>query len=191
MWVGEEDLVFTSPTGRRTDPAACRREFDVVAKKAGLDGWTPNELRHSAASLMSDAGMPIEQVADQLGHKDLRMLQRTIATAFDRPSMAAPSSATFSEVDRARLCRLAGASGSGEDCEPGNSGEDTVSRDEGHTDVDGTRRYPQVVCMNAISQGMAGVAAIEPNSRQRREESVADADHRRRRNCRLQSRATR
>ncbi len=76
MWVGEEDLVFTSPTGRPTDPAACRREFDVVAKKAGLDGWTPNELRHSAASLMSDAGMPIEQVADQLGHKDLRMLQR-------------------------------------------------------------------------------------------------------------------
>jgi len=25
---------------------------------------------------MSDAGMPIEQVADQLGHKDLRMLQK-------------------------------------------------------------------------------------------------------------------
>ena len=76
VWVGEEDLVFSSPTGRPTDPAACRREFDVVAKKAGLDGWTPNELRHSAASLMSDAGMPIELVADQLGHKDLRMLQR-------------------------------------------------------------------------------------------------------------------
>ncbi len=68
--------MFTSPAGRPTDPAACHREFDVVAKKAGLDGWTPNELRHSAASLMSDAGMPIEQVADQLGHKDLRMPQR-------------------------------------------------------------------------------------------------------------------
>jgi integrase len=75
-WMGEDDLVFTSPTGRPTDPAACRREFAIVAKAAGLDGWTPNELRHSAASLMSDAGMPIEQVADQLGHKDLRMLQR-------------------------------------------------------------------------------------------------------------------
>ena len=33
--------MFTSPTGRSTDPAVCRREFDVVAKKAGLDGWTP------------------------------------------------------------------------------------------------------------------------------------------------------
>lgn len=35
-----------------------------------------NLLRHSAASLMVDAGMPIEQVADQLGHRDLRMLQK-------------------------------------------------------------------------------------------------------------------
>jgi len=25
---------------------------------------------------MADAGMPIEQVADQLGHRDLRMLQK-------------------------------------------------------------------------------------------------------------------
>ncbi len=25
---------------------------------------------------MADAGLPIEQVADQLGHKDLRMLQK-------------------------------------------------------------------------------------------------------------------
>ena len=76
VWANDEDLVFTSPTGRATDPAACRREFIVVTNAAGLSGWTPNSLRHSAASLMSDAGMPIEQVADQLGHKDLRMLQK-------------------------------------------------------------------------------------------------------------------
>ena len=71
MWSNPDDLVVTSPNGHPTDPAACRREFSAVAAKVGLDDWTPNELRHSAASLMSDAGMPIEQVADQLGHKDL------------------------------------------------------------------------------------------------------------------------
>ena len=38
------------------------------------EGWTPNMLRHSAASLMSDAGIPLERIADQLGHKDTRML---------------------------------------------------------------------------------------------------------------------
>ena len=75
-WSNPDELVFTSPTGHAIDPVVCRREFTNVARSVGLDGWTPNELRHSAASLMSDAGLPIEQVADQLGHKDLRMLQK-------------------------------------------------------------------------------------------------------------------
>jgi integrase len=76
IWSNPEALVFTSPTGHLIDPMICRKEFKKVVTAVGLDDWTPNELRHSAASLMSDAGMPIEQVADQLGHKDLRMLQK-------------------------------------------------------------------------------------------------------------------
>lgn len=76
IWSNPEALVFTSPTGHAIDPMVCRKEFTKVVTAIGLDDWTPNELRHSAASLMSDAGMPIEQVADQLGHKDLRMLQK-------------------------------------------------------------------------------------------------------------------
>ena len=50
-------------------------EFNQTIDAAGLgEGWTPNMLRHSAASLMSDAGIPLERIADQLGHKDTRML---------------------------------------------------------------------------------------------------------------------
>ncbi len=76
-WINDESLVFTSPTGRPTDPKAVRHEFHRVVTASGIEGeWTPNLLRHSAASLMADAGMPIEQVADQLGHRDLRMLQK-------------------------------------------------------------------------------------------------------------------
>jgi len=76
IWSNSDALIFTSPTGHPIDPMICRKEFKRLVASIGLDGWTPNELRHSAASLMSDAGMPIEQVADQLGHKDLRMLQK-------------------------------------------------------------------------------------------------------------------
>lgn len=73
-WTNADDLVFTSPTGRATDPSKCRREFGTVVRAAELaDGWTPNLLRHTAASLLSDAGVPIEELADQLGHKDTRM----------------------------------------------------------------------------------------------------------------------
>jgi integrase len=76
-WSNRDGLVFTSPTGRPTDPKAVRTEFHRVIRLSLIDGtWTPNLLRHSAASLMADAGMPIEQVADQLGHRDLRMLQK-------------------------------------------------------------------------------------------------------------------
>ena len=74
LWANPNDLVFTSPTGRPTDPALVRREFAAVIERAGLgDGWTPNHLRHTAASLMAHAGVPIEEVADQLGHRDTRM----------------------------------------------------------------------------------------------------------------------
>ena len=77
MWSNDADLVFTSPTGKPTDPKAVRTQFNRTITAAGVDGnWTPNLLRHTAASLMADAGLPIEQVADQLGHKDLRMLQK-------------------------------------------------------------------------------------------------------------------
>jgi len=66
--------VFTSPNGLPSDPSAVRREFIAVVNSAGLGGgWTPNMLRHTAASLLSDAGVPLETIADQLGHKDTRM----------------------------------------------------------------------------------------------------------------------
>jgi integrase len=74
FWANPDDLVFTSPTGRPTSPTQVRDEFLRVIERAGLgDGWTPNHLRHTAASLMADAGVPIEEVADQLGHRDTRM----------------------------------------------------------------------------------------------------------------------
>ena len=70
-------LVFVSPTGRPADPKAVRNEFDRLTASAGIEGhWTPNLLRHTAAKSTADAGLPIEHVTDQLGHKDLRMLQQ-------------------------------------------------------------------------------------------------------------------
>lgn len=74
-WANEENLVFTSPYGKSCDSTAIRKEFREVVAASAVEGkWTPNLLRHSAASLMADAGMPIELVTDQLGRRDLRML---------------------------------------------------------------------------------------------------------------------
>ena len=75
LWRNDADLIFTNPVGSPTDPPKVRAEFNRVVDTAGIgSGWTPNMLRHSAASIMSDAGVPLERIADQLGHKDTRML---------------------------------------------------------------------------------------------------------------------
>ena len=42
-----------------------------MAARAGLDAqvWTPRELRHSFVSLLSDAGVSIEEIARLVGHR--------------------------------------------------------------------------------------------------------------------------
>jgi site-specific recombinase XerD len=69
-WV-DNDLVFCSTSGGRMDAANVRRALRTVAKKAGLDPtqWTPRELRHSFVSLMSEAGVPLEEITRLVGHR--------------------------------------------------------------------------------------------------------------------------
>ena len=45
--------------------------------KAGLGRWHPHELLHSAASLLEAAGVPLEEVADVLGHAGTRVTSAT------------------------------------------------------------------------------------------------------------------
>src|ERR687894_3165361 len=65
-------LVFTTATGRPIDSSNLRRYFCQACERAGTGRLTPYE-RHSAASLMSAAGVPLEHVADVLGHDSTRM----------------------------------------------------------------------------------------------------------------------
>jgi integrase len=72
----ELDFVFKTAAGTPVDPSNLRRYFFDLCEAAGIGDWTPKELRHSAASLLSAAGVPIDQAADLLGHADTRMLDR-------------------------------------------------------------------------------------------------------------------
>lgn len=65
------DLVFSTRTGGGLAAGNVRRAFRLIAKEAGLkpEEWTPRELRHSFVSLLSDSGVPIEQISRLVGHK--------------------------------------------------------------------------------------------------------------------------
>jgi len=66
-------LVFTTTLGSPIDPSNFRRDLAALTVRAGLGRWHPHELRHSAASLLSAAGVPLEQIADVLGHHGTRV----------------------------------------------------------------------------------------------------------------------
>jgi integrase len=65
----DHGLVFASQVGTPLDASHVRRAFKGITKKAGLgENWTPRELRHSFVSIMSDNDVPLEIIADLVGH---------------------------------------------------------------------------------------------------------------------------
>jgi integrase len=73
LWV-PTNLVFPTSIGTATDHRHYRRSFQRAVTAAGIEGeWTPHELRHSCVSLLSHAGVPLEEVADLVGHASTRM----------------------------------------------------------------------------------------------------------------------
>ncbi|HEY8717990.1 site-specific integrase, partial [Pengzhenrongella sp.] len=70
-WRNTYDLVFTTGVGTPLDPSNVRRVYARLAKEADLGHLHPHMLRHAAASLLSSAGVPIEDIADTLGHSSI------------------------------------------------------------------------------------------------------------------------
>jgi len=65
--------VFCTSLGGPMDATDVRMEFKRITEKAALGrNWTPRELRHTFVSLLSDSGVPIEQIADAVGHSSTR-----------------------------------------------------------------------------------------------------------------------
>jgi integrase len=66
----DHGLVFASAVGTQLDRYNVRREFRKITRAAGLgNDWAPREMRHTFVSLLSFSGMPLEDIADLVGHK--------------------------------------------------------------------------------------------------------------------------
>jgi integrase len=68
----DTSLVFTTRYGTALSRDNVRRDVRrAISRAAGVDPreWTPRELRHSFVSLLSDSGIPLEEISRLVGHK--------------------------------------------------------------------------------------------------------------------------
>lgn len=66
---GGMNLVFGTSAGQPRRRQDMNRGFKRVCARAGLgSGWHPHEQRHTFVSVLSDAGVDIELIADATGH---------------------------------------------------------------------------------------------------------------------------
>ena len=78
LWAGDDRdaaLVFTTELGSPIDPRNLLRAFVAAVKRSGVDagGVGLHTLRHSAATAMLDAGVPIHVVSRVLGHSSVEI----------------------------------------------------------------------------------------------------------------------
>jgi len=73
LWDATNDLVFATALGTPLGPRNLHRSLTLLTERLGIGPAHPYDLRHTAASLMSEAGVPMERIADQFGHDGTRM----------------------------------------------------------------------------------------------------------------------
>ena len=64
------DLIFADPSGAYLLPSSVTRAAVRLAKRAGLSGVGLHSLRHTHASVLLSAGVPLTNVSKRLGHRD-------------------------------------------------------------------------------------------------------------------------
>lgn len=64
----EHGLIFTSKVGTPGDPSNLRFDFNRIIAEAGLPKIRFHDLRHTAASLMLNHGVPVIVASKRLGH---------------------------------------------------------------------------------------------------------------------------
>jgi integrase len=79
--------VFASAVGTQRNANNVIRSFRAVVRQAGLnaDEWTSREMRHSFVSLLSDSGVPIENIARLVGHAGGSEVTETVYRKQIRP----------------------------------------------------------------------------------------------------------
>ena len=71
----ENNLVFCHEDGSMYTSDALNWRFSKMTRKAGIGHWHAHEGRHTAVSIMSSNGVPIQDISDTVGHKSTHVTE--------------------------------------------------------------------------------------------------------------------
>jgi integrase len=83
-------LVFCHEDGSMYSSSALNWRFGKITRKAGIGHWHAHEGRHTALSIMSSNGVPIQEISDTVGHKSTHVTRPYTGTSSGPRSEAAP-----------------------------------------------------------------------------------------------------
>lgn len=86
-----DELIFTTSTGRPTDPRSLNRMLTILCRNAKVRRVRVHDLRHTCASLLLAQGVDARTIMETLGHSTITMTLDTYAHVMDTTLKAAAS----------------------------------------------------------------------------------------------------
>jgi integrase len=71
----DNDLVFCHQNGDPYTSDQLNWRFSKMTRRAGIGRWHAHEGRHTAVSIMSSNGVPIQEISDTVGHKSTHVTE--------------------------------------------------------------------------------------------------------------------
>ncbi|MFD9317988.1 tyrosine-type recombinase/integrase [Streptomyces sp. NPDC060053] len=84
-----DGLIFTTVTGRVTDPRSLNRMLTILCRDAGVRRVRVHDLRHTCASLLLAQGVDARTIMETLGHSTITMTLDTYAHVMNTTLKAA------------------------------------------------------------------------------------------------------
>ena len=71
----DNNLVFCHENGAPYTSDQLNWRFSKMTRRAGIGRWHAHEGRHTAVSIMSSNGVPIQDISDTVGHKSTHVTE--------------------------------------------------------------------------------------------------------------------
>jgi integrase len=91
-----DDLVFVKPDGSWVHPDIFSQVFDRQVAKLSVPTISLHDLRHTHATLLLKAGVPVKVVSERLGHANVAFTMNVYQHVL--PGMQAEAAATFAQL---------------------------------------------------------------------------------------------